>query len=129
MTGDLASAAYPGGNGKIAFVQFDGGFDIYSVDVDGSDLDRLTGARSDYEPAWSPDGTKIAYDRIVQGTYQIFTMNADGSDRKQLSSGQADNLWSTWSPDGSKLAFTSTETRTATTRSSSWMPTERDECS
>ena len=66
-------------------MQFDGGFDIYSVDVDGSDLDRLTGARSDYEPAWSPDGTKIAYDRIVHGTYQIFTMNADGSDREQLS--------------------------------------------
>jgi TolB protein len=104
--GGAASASYPGTNGKIGFVRFDDGFDIYSVNPNGSDLDRLTGARSDYEPTWSPDGSMVAFDRIVGGRYQVFTMDADGSNRTQITAGEADNLWSTWSPDGLTIAFT-----------------------
>jgi len=115
--GGAASASYPGTNGKIGFVRFDDGFDIYSVNPNGSDLDRLTGARSDYEPTWSPDGSMVAFDRIVSGRYQVFTMDADGSNRSQITSGEADNLWSTWYRMDSRSPSPATAIKTATMRS------------
>lgn len=81
-SGGSASASYPGENGRIAFVAFDGGFDIYSVAPDGSDRERLSGPRSDYEPTWSPDGTRIAFFSDRLDAADIWTMDAsDGTDR------------------------------------------------
>ena len=52
-----------------------------------------------FRPEWSPDGTKIAYDR--DGF--VWVMNADGSDQTQLLLGGRP----AWSPDGSKIVFDS----------------------
>ena len=96
-----ADAAFPGVNGRIAFESTrDGNSEIYSMNADGSDQRRLTNnAWSDAQPAWSPDGTKIAF---VSGG--IHSMNADGSGDTQLA---ADGTDPAWSPDGAKIAFVS----------------------
>src|SRR5436309_2843912 len=79
----VAGAVVPGGNGKIVFASDrDGNNEIYVMDADGSHQTRLTNnPADDILPAWSPDGTKIAWstNRLGGSNYEIFVMNADGS--------------------------------------------------
>jgi hypothetical protein len=82
--------------------------DIYVMDADGSNVQRLTtDPAPEYAPSWSPDGTRIAIVKTLNGTYTaIFTMNPDGSDIRQLSSANGGTDFApSWSPDGSQLAF------------------------
>jgi len=68
-------------------------------------------------PAWSPDGTQIAFVSDRKGSYDIYVMNNDGSQVRQLTSnpfaylyfiiGNADDYGPTWSPDGKRIAFIS----------------------
>ena len=101
-----AEAAFPGKNGKIAFVG-DGG--IWTMNQDGSDKTRLTDSGSDYLPAWSPDGTKIAFHRNQTGMSEIWTMNADGSNQTNITNTihSSNDGSPAWSPDGTKIAFSS----------------------
>jgi Tol biopolymer transport system component len=81
--------------------------EIYVMNADGSDQRRLTDdPGDDGSPTWSPDGTKIAFAglRNVEGAvdapsenYEIYVMNADGSDLRQLT----DNTAWDWRPDWS----------------------------
>jgi TolB protein len=118
-----AAAAFPGANGKIAFVRhhYAGNeiytLNIYTVNVNGSNPTRLTrGERRDPgAPAWSPDGRQIAFSSVRHGdpTSRIYVMNADGSNARRLSrTGQDMNP--AWSPDGRKIAFTAFSASTAT---------------
>ncbi len=112
LGGGSARAAFPGTNGKIAFVsERDGaGAEIYLMDSDGSNQTRLTtGGYFNAEPAWSPDGTKIAFSRVLgPSTTDIFVINADGSAETALTNDPATDSNPSWSPDGSKIAFVST---------------------
>ena len=96
----------------------DGDQDIYVMNVDGGGLTRLTDSdRADIMPAWSPDGSRIAFasDRPVTAfgeafpglAYDIYVMNADGTDRIDLTqSPQVDfAAQPRWSPGGRFLAF------------------------
>jgi Tol biopolymer transport system component len=62
---------------------------------------------SSVRPAWSPDGTRIAYQTSQNNAYQIFTMAADGSDRRLVTQGPVDDRHPAWSPDGAVLAVDS----------------------
>ena len=81
---------------------------IWTVGPDGSGLTQLTSGESpDFLPAWSPDGTQIAFTREVEGSAEIFVMNADGSGVTQLTHDQTVNdEHPAWSPDGTHLAYT-----------------------
>ncbi len=73
---------------------------------DGSNQTRLTNnADIDEFPAWSPDGTKIAFSRNLD----IYVMNAeDGSNQINISNNNAAlDTHPSWSPDGTKIAFAS----------------------
>lgn len=61
---------------------------------------------NDQQPAWSPDGRRLAFnDRTTVPGTNIFTMNADGSDRKNLTKDrELFQTASVWAPDGSRIA-------------------------
>jgi Tol biopolymer transport system component len=105
-----AHAAFPGANGKIAFTRgLDGNDEIYVMNPDGSGQTRLTNQPgSDWQPAWSPDGTKISFVSERDGNHEIYVMNADGSGQTRLTNNPAYDVSPSWSPDGQKIAFTST---------------------
>jgi TolB protein len=86
-------------SGRIAFDNFD---DVWTIDADGTDLRRLTHSPGpDFDPSWSPDGTRIAFRSERSGEPEIWVMNADGTGQRRLTAG----LSPAWSPDGSLIAF------------------------
>ena len=94
--------------------------DIYAVDRNGMNMKRLTTeAGVDAEPAWSPNGDRIAYRHLdaTTGYAAIWVMNADGSNKVKLTAA-LEGGWSisapSWSPDGSRIAF-ATVSRSGTT--------------
>ena len=82
--------------------------DIYVMNADGSGTRKLThNARQNAEPAWSPDGRKIAFRSTRNGNRDIYVMNADGSGKRNLTRNAAWDSRPSWSPDGRKIAFVS----------------------
>ena len=76
------------------------------MDSDGGNLRVLTAWPSDeWGPAWSPDGSRIAFSSGRDGIMAVWVMNADGSGAKRLS--DVEGEYPTWSPDGSRIAFAS----------------------
>jgi TolB protein len=65
---------------------------------------RLTKVEGDFLPAWSPDGTMIAFER-ENGDQQLWVIDSRGSGLRRLTAGRSDGS-PTWSPDGSRLLFT-----------------------
>ena len=102
-----ARAAFPGENGKIAFVGVqDNSYQIFAVNSDGSGVTNLTNlsGMTHTDPAWSPDGTKIAF-RRDQPDADIFAANADGTGATNLTNQPGVDGEPAWSPDGRKIAF------------------------
>lgn len=103
---------------RIAFVsQRDepGGSDVFVATLDGGrlvDVRNLTPRASgsaglDVTPAWSPDGTQIAFASNRDGSdFKLWVMNADGSHARLLTpAGAHADVLPTWSPDGELIAF------------------------
>lgn len=82
---------------------------IYVINADGSGLSQLTNVAEDHgSPAWSPDGTKLAFVRGPVGRQaDTWVMNADGSQPIRLTNHPADDYSPAWAPDGARLAFVS----------------------
>jgi len=59
----------------------------------------------DSAPAWSPDGRQIAFESNLDGDWEIFVMNADGTNVRQLTHNTLRDEGPAWSPDGKQLAF------------------------
>ncbi len=114
---------------KLVFTSLkDGDLDIYTMNVDGTDLKRLTYTPGyDGGPWWSPDGTQIVYrahhpkdsaqfraqaELLKQGLVrpsqvELFVMNADGSNQRQVTNLGGANFGPSWTPDGKKIIFAS----------------------
>jgi len=100
-----AIATGPGAKGKIAYMVQSGtslGWNIDTVNPDGTGTETV--APDAQHPAWSSDGTRLAFRDLA--TRAIWVSNADGSGRAQVSSpaGTESDSFPTWLPDGS-LAF------------------------
>ena len=106
-----ANAAF---NGKIAFTSPPPSrgleSDIFVIDEDGSGQTRLTSAPGDdSEPAWSPDGTRVAFrSRRDHFRGEIYVMNAGGSNQVRLTENSHFDRLPSWSPDGTKILFQQT---------------------
>ena len=72
------------------------------INADGSGEVRLT-TRAAFQPAWSPDGARIAF--VTLGDKDIFLINPDGTGEVNLTHGVSEDDAPTWSPDGSRIAF------------------------
>lgn len=103
-----ALAAYPGTEGRIAFVR---GGNIYSITPTGTGLRQLTSDGRDLGPRWSPDGKRLAY--IDAGNLWIMNANGSGKQRLTATAPAATDGRPTWSPSGRYLAFVKTVRRAA----------------
>jgi Tol biopolymer transport system component len=101
---DRAPAWSPDGS-RIVFVsERDGNQEIYVMNADGSNLTRLTNnSTTDSAPTWSPDGSRIAFHTDRDGidfeddpdsNYEIYVMNADGSNPIRITN----NTEADWAP-------------------------------
>ncbi len=59
------------------------------------------------EPAWSPDGKRLAFVREQDGHGHLFVASADGGGAQQVTYGPADDDQPSWSPDGRRIVFCS----------------------
>ncbi len=118
-SGDLNSitglAVSPDG-GIVALSNGGGEFpprNIYVMGSDGSDVRQITsGEFSEVAPDWSPDGSRIVFSSTrccatesSGGNYALYTMDPDGSDLRQLTSGSESDVSPAWSPDGNQIAY------------------------
>ncbi len=81
--------------------------DIYVMDADGSNPKRLTNNdyREQFVGSWSPDGAKMVLSCLPPASYDVCTMDAEGSNLTQLTT-KSGYEEPNWSPDGTKIAFT-----------------------
>lgn len=123
QTGPSGSRAttLPRGNGELAVVVTKGETgspDIYTLSPDGSNIRRLTHTQVkvnpfNTEPAWSPDGKRIAFSRNLTS---IVVMNADGTHQSRLTTNRnGADVYPAWSPDGTRIAFARGDDTTNTT--------------
>lgn len=110
LTTGTARATFPGTNGRIAFDDWETG-QIYAVNPDGTGLVQLTHTGPDKfagDPAWSPDGTQIVFDKPHQDRLVLWLMNADGSNKHMIADAKSGrfNFAPTFSPDGAHIVYT-----------------------
>jgi TolB protein len=81
--------------------------EIYVVDVEDGTTINLTNTPDidDRDPAWSPDGKKIAFSSGGLGPNQIHIMDVDGSNVVKLTHEALGCSQPSWSPDGKKIVF------------------------
>ena len=111
MVSPLSQATYPGANGKLVFahnITYDTQINLAVMNSDGTAMiDVSTMPGQSIDPAWSPNGKRIAFALGPACCYwNIWLMKADGSEPTQLTNSVYADRYPTWSPDGVKLAFT-----------------------
>ena len=103
-------ATVPMIDARLAFVsKRNESVDIYTINVDGSDEQLLTGQLGMVNdmPVWSPDGQKIAFMSTRDGNKEIYLMDPDGTNVQRLTDHAAVDQMPVWAPHGKAIAFVS----------------------
>ncbi len=100
----MAAALSP--DGRTIIIDLQGS--LWTLPVTGGTATRITEEYLDArQPAWSPDGKRIAFQGYADGVWHIYVMNADGTGVRPVTSGAFDHREPSWSRDGSRIAFSS----------------------
>jgi dipeptidyl aminopeptidase/acylaminoacyl peptidase len=116
LTTDAATDYYPAWSPDGSKILFSsnrtGDYEIFVMNADGTSQTNLTknAVAFDVDPAWSPDGSQILFVRGIgsDSTFDIYAMNADGSNQRLLIGSPGFDGLPEWSPDGSQIVFQST---------------------
>ncbi len=105
----LAGEPVPVGNGLIAFTRGSGpSRQIFTFDQQTGADRQLTFEGENNFPAWSKDGSQIIYSSNRSGSFELWQMDAEGSNQRQLTLGTpGGNFVPAWSHDGTRIAFAS----------------------
>jgi len=117
-TGEWREPDWSPSGDKLVHIRYVAGVadaEIFIMDSTGENSVRLTNNnRQDDWPVWSPDGSRIAYVSQTNGYYNVFLINADGTNKIKItfepesSNGYA-SCEPTWSPDGSQIVYARVE--------------------
>ncbi|HWU89573.1 MAG TPA: hypothetical protein VN253_20065, partial [Kofleriaceae bacterium] len=93
---------------KIAFaVKAKTGNAIYAMDFDGANAYAVSrNSSTNMFPAWSPDGSQLAYTSYMRNNPDLYIGSASGGRPRQVSKFRGMNTGASWSPDGSQIALT-----------------------
>ena len=110
ITSALGAGALLPDGGQIAFESnADGDTDVYILDLRTRHLHNLTRTNPHYDgqPAWSPDGRRLAFVSLRNDGLgvEVFMMDASGRNVVQVSPGGSDGHAPAWSPQGDALAY------------------------
>jgi Tol biopolymer transport system component len=83
---------------------FDGDSDIFVMELEKGSATRLTFGRENSNPAWSPDGRYVVYDKVGVGIYRKLASGA--GDEELLVPAKSLAVPKSWSPDGKTLVYT-----------------------
>lgn len=106
---DYSPAVSPDGR-RLAFSsnrEKPGTDNIYIMNIDGSSLTKITSTPNakNASASWFPDNRQVAFVSNRTGRWQVYTMNDDGSNQRQIISSEQDSINVAVSPNGAQLAF------------------------
>jgi hypothetical protein len=102
---EKAQAVFPGKNGKIAYEFYGGGTDrgIYTINPGGGGKTKVR--MEGTQPAYSPNGKRIAYAEDDGHDLEIYTIKAGGGDKFKVTNNDEHDEDPSYSPDGKKIAY------------------------
>jgi len=101
------SPSWGAGNASLYYASFvTGNWEIFRVDLaTGATVNLTNDPYADQHPRVSPDGRRVAFHTNRDVQFEIYVMNADGSDPHDVSNDPADDRYPSWSPDGSRIVW------------------------
>jgi len=106
FTLSFSGAANPDWSPDNSTLVFQSGISLWTYNRLTQTSRQLTFGVIDSRPRYSPDGSKIVFERISDSALQIYVMNSDGTNQTRLSKNSGWDTAPAWSPDGTKILFT-----------------------
>ena len=99
----LLAASHSGGGTAIEQLAFTRGGSIWTIGADGKNARLLI--RDAHSPAWSPDGTRLAFVSARTGDEEIYVARANGREVTRLTTSPGEDLSPAWSKSGKRIAW------------------------